>query len=583
MTGKRLSKSFSSNGGLPRFDERRLRELAGDRAFARGVDYHANGQVEIGVVKDGRLSARVMGSEIYEVWLAGTGRNFSCDCTCPAFADRDFCKHVVATALAANAADPAELAAASNRFERIRGHLRAKGVDGLVEMIIGFAESNPELLRELELSIAVDTDDDKTVFARFKKAITDATKMRDYVEYRFVREWAKEVNKLLDRLEALLQQRTDVVRRLLEYFFDRMNESLRSIDDSNGDGGGVYARACEMHLAACRKAKPEPIALARDLFAREMESDWDFFTGASETYARVLGKPGLAEYHRLASEAWSKLKPARPRRGGAWDEDSSARHRLRSILEHLAGREGGVDGRIAVRAQSLVSPFDYIEIAQLCLENKREAEALKWSEEGLWQFEDDRDDRLIVFTADLRASAGHKDEAAALLWQVFERAPGVHLYEKLKTLGRSATESVRDRAINILKAKLGKSGVGRGFWLPATELLVEILFEEKSFAEAWRVVLAHGCSDKLLETLAKTTEESHPAEIIAAFTGKVEQLIVRGGQENYVGAVKFIARIQKIRRRLNKNDEHAVYLADLITRHKARRNFIKLLPSKAGS
>jgi uncharacterized Zn finger protein len=578
---KRSGRNSGSSAGLPHFEEHTLREFAGDKVFARGAAYHANGQVEIGAVTAGRLFARVMGSEIYAVRLDGTGRDFSGECTCPAFADRGFCKHLVATALAANATDPAELAAASSRFERIRGHLRAKGVDGLVEMIIGLAESNPELLKELELSVAVDTDDDKAVFTRFKKAITDATRMRDYVEYRFVREWAKGIDKVLDRMEVLLEHRAEVVRRLLEYFFARMDEALQSIDDSDGYGGALYARSCEMHLAACRKAKPEPVALARDLFAREMASDWDFFTDASQTYARVLGKPGLAEYHRLASEAWKKLKPTRPRRGGVWDEESSTRRRLNSILERFAERESGLDGRIAMRAKNLVSPYDYMEIARMCLENKREAEALKWAEEGLWQFEDDPDEQLIVFTADLRAGAGRKDDAAVLLWQVFDRAPGERVYEKLKLFGRSTTGSVRERAIAILKTKLGKPSARQGYWSSIAELLIEILLEGKSFAEAWSVALAHGCSDELLETLAKLTEESHPSEVLAAFRGKVEQLIVTGGRENYVKTAKFIARMQKIRRRLNKSGDHTAYLADLMTRHKARRNFIKLLPSKA--
>ena len=582
MTRKR-SGSKTGSSGLPHFEEDTLREFAGDRVFARGADYHANGQVEIGVVKDGRLFARVMGSEIYAVRLDGTGRDFSGDCTCPAFADRGFCKHLVATALAANATDPAELVAASSRFERIRGHLRAKGVEGLVEMIIGLAESNPELLQELELSVAVDADDDKTVFARFKKAITAATYTRDYVEYREVREWAKEIDKVLDRMEAFPEQRADVVRRLIEYFFARMDAALQSIDDSDGYGGALYARACEMHLAACRKAKPEPVALARDLFSREMESDWDFFTGASENYARVLGRPGLAEYRRLAGDAWNKLKPARPGRGGAWDEESSTRRRLSSILERFAEREGGVDGRIAVRAKNLVSPHDYMEIARLCLENKRDAEALKWAEEGLWQFEDDPDELLIVFAADLQASAGRKGDAATLLWQAFEREPGQRLYEKLKMLGRSAIGPVRDRAIAVLKTTLDESRDGRRRWSPTGELLVEVLLEGKFFAQAWESVLSYGCSEELLETLAKLTEESHPTEVLAAYTDRVERLIVTSGQENYVKAAKFIARMQAIRRRLNQSAEHTAYLADLMTRHKARRNFIKLLPSRAKS
>jgi hypothetical protein len=134
-----------------------------------------------------------------------------------------------------------------------------------------------------------------------------------------------------------------------------------------------------------------------------------------------------------------------------------------------------------------------------------------------------------------------------------------------------------------VKTTLDESRDGRRRWSPTGELLVEVLLEGKFFAQAWESVLSYGCSEELLETLAKLTEESHPTEVLAAYTGRVERLIVTSGQENYVKAAKFIARMQAIRRRLNQSAEHTAYLADLMTRHKARRNFIKLLPSRAKS
>jgi hypothetical protein len=41
------------------------------------------------------------------------------------------------------------------------------------------------------------------------------------------------------------------------------------------------------------------------------------------------------------------------------------------------------------------------------------ADALKWAEEGLWQFEDDPDRRLIAFASDLRRRLPHTDSPGA--------------------------------------------------------------------------------------------------------------------------------------------------------------------------
>lgn len=88
----------------PRFDPQALRELAGEAVFARGEAYHRGGQVEL-LSDDGRrVLARVLGTEVYRSELRGGGTEIDGTCSCPAFADHGFCKHLVATALAANAA-----------------------------------------------------------------------------------------------------------------------------------------------------------------------------------------------------------------------------------------------------------------------------------------------------------------------------------------------------------------------------------------------------------------------------------------------------------------------------------------------
>src|SRR5262249_45622326 len=254
-------------------------------------------------------------------------RDFSGQCSCPAFSDWGFCKHLVATALTANKLGPEAVQQAANRLRSIREHLRGKGTGQLVEMIMDLAERDPALLADLELAATAATSDDQQLFAQFKKAITEATRTHGFVEYGEARDWAEAIERVLDRMANLIGiGRAKLGMRLLDYFFARMDKALNNMDDSDGQGGAGYAKACKLHLAACREAKPEPVALARELFERELNSGWDFFHGASETYAAVLGNAGLAEYRRLASEAWQTIKPLRPGRREVDDEQFSARY-----------------------------------------------------------------------------------------------------------------------------------------------------------------------------------------------------------------------------------------------------------------
>jgi hypothetical protein len=271
----------------------------------------------------------VIGSEVYRSRLDGMGKKFSGECSCPAFSDWGFCKHLVATALAANDLRPGELEKTANGLTKICDFLRAKGVEPLVEIIMGLTERDPDLLRNIELAATMATADDQTLFVRLKKAITEAARTHGFIEYREARVWAEQIEHLLDQVASLVAGgRVTLALRLLDYFFTRMDDALNSLDDSDGQGGGVYAKGCEIHLAACRAAKPDPVALARDLFARETDSTWDFFHGASEAYGDILGDVGLAEYRRLANEAWQKIKPLQAGGRQAHDEQFNVRYRL---------------------------------------------------------------------------------------------------------------------------------------------------------------------------------------------------------------------------------------------------------------
>ena len=109
----------------------------------------------------------------------------------------------MAAALAANDAGENGEVEALGALQRIRRHLGAKSIDELVEMIIGLAERDLILLRELDMAATVALADDNALFAFFRKAIDDATLMTEYVHYREVRGWAENVKTVLDRIATL--------------------------------------------------------------------------------------------------------------------------------------------------------------------------------------------------------------------------------------------------------------------------------------------------------------------------------------------------------------------------------------------
>ncbi|MES2193108.1 MAG: SWIM zinc finger family protein [Pseudomonadota bacterium] len=139
--------------GQPRFDPDALRKRAGGAVFARGEPYYRDGDVRILSITPGRVVAQVAGTEDYRTEVRGGGRAIDGECSCRAFQDLGFCKHMVATALAANDVGPDE-ADGGGAMGRIREHLKQRGVDALVDMIAGLAERDPALFRRLDAAAA---------------------------------------------------------------------------------------------------------------------------------------------------------------------------------------------------------------------------------------------------------------------------------------------------------------------------------------------------------------------------------------------------------------------------------------------
>ncbi|HLY07133.1 MAG TPA: SWIM zinc finger family protein [Rhizomicrobium sp.] len=550
-----------------RFDVGKLRELAGDKVFARGETYYRDGSVSIIRIDNSRVLSQVAGTEDYRCELAGRGKRIEGACSCPAFEGFGFCKHLVATALTANSASPEAEAEGSATLDRIKRHLREKGVERLVELVIELAEQDAELFRKLDLAATAQFGDAIQLGEQLRKALDSAVRTRGHVDYADAREWAAGIRSVLKTIEPLASgSHGALAMQLAERAIESLRRAQESVDDSDGHCGALVEYARDIHAKAAISARPEPVSLARKLYKREMEDDLGFFAGSAEYYSEALGETGLAEYRRLATEAWEKLPPVGSR---ARTDVSYQYDQLKGILDFFAQRDGDNDARIALRTKDLASPWSYLQLAELCRELDREDDALKWAEEGLWIFEDDEpDNRLVFFATELLCKKERKDDAVAQLWRVFERSPDGALYDRLRKL---AGLDVCAHAIRILEQHLSAKDPRRAWH--DTELLIEILLKEKMLDEAWKAVYAHGCSTGTKEKLVRATEKTHTNEALAFYKARVEVLARTGGDPSYKQAAGYVKRLST----LQNASEHAAYVADLRLRFARRRTFVPLL------
>ena len=249
--------------------------------------------------------------------------------------------------------------------------------------------------------------------------------------------------------------------------------------------------------------------------------------------------------------------------------DDAAYRRLSGIVDFFAERDGDVEARIALRAKNLSSSWSYVDLVEFCRKAGRAAEALRWAEEGLSTFEDERTDaRLVDAAITLMTEAGRMADAITLARRTFEKNPSLAAYRRWRNL---AGEAAREPAIALLETRARNAQPSK--WGHPADLLIEVMMEEKDWTAAWRAVAGGGASPDAQMRLARASDQAHPQEAAEVFRREVDRLVEEGVARGYEEAAKLVKRVAA----LQSATAQASWVAELKTRFARKRNFIKLL------
>lgn len=569
---------------------RALRRMAGAQSFGRGEAYAAGGQVSALAAHEETITATVRGTLEYRVklWVENGGIEYSC--SCPVGRDGEFCKHAVAVGLAwLDQQTPRKETQAKVKpavtLDDVRAQLASLAPDALVKLLMQQAMEDQRLRQRLLMTAAMRSRKGPD-FATYRTAIDDAVQAGGFVEYREAHEYAQGIEDVLDSVEALLKEgHAAEVIDLAEHGLAAVEDAMGSVDDSDGHMGSILQRLQELHLAACKKARPDPAELARRLFAWELGTDWDTFYGASETYAGVLGRQGLAVYRRLAEAQWADVPSLAP--GGRDPERSGKRFRITHIMETLARQTGDIAAIVAIKQRDLSSAYAYLQIAETYRAARQHDLALEWAQKGLSAFPKRTDARLREFLATEYHRRRRHDDAIALAWTGFTEAPRLDAYQNLKNHAErgGAWPARREQALAFLRAALAKArsaarqNKSRWDWAPRTDHseLVRIFLWEKDTEAAWQEAQQGGCSDGLWRNLAAGREQQYPQDALPVFQAQVEAAL--GGKNNdaYREAIGLLRKVRELMLRLGRDAEFARYLESVRAAHKPKRNFRKML------
>jgi uncharacterized Zn finger protein len=562
--------------------------MAGARSFERGEEYFANGQVRAITEESGAIAAKVQGTRPYRVklWIEDDDLEYSC--TCPVGADGEFCKHCVAVGLAWFEGEDIKAPQKGKRasgvtMEDVRAHLLGQDKSALVDMLVERAADDDRLRQRLFMK-AAKRGAKGIDLATYRRAIDQVMEPGGFVDYRSAYEYAQGIEEVIESVEDLLNEgyAAEVIE-LSEYALGAVENAMGSVDDSNGEMGGILEQLQELHRRACKKGKPDPEALARRLFEWELRTEYDTFYGAAATYANLLGGKGLAVYRALAEEEWAKVPALAP--GQDDPKKYGKRFRITQIMEALARLTGDVGAVVAVKERDLSLAYHYLQIAEIYAKARQHDMALEWAERGVKAFSKRTDSRLREFLAGEYHRRKRHDEAMALMWAEFTESASLEQYKKLKAHA-DRTDSWaqwREKALDFLRSEIARAKNERlrnqWSWHRNADHseLVRIFLWEKNIEPAWREAQEGGCSNELWLALAAKREKEHPAEALPIYQRQIEPTLQRKNNDAYQDAIGFLRKVRELMVRVERKDEFTNYLDKIRASHRPKRNFMKLV------
>ena len=321
--------------------ETTLLKVAGDLVYARGEDY-------VRYVRGLRTTAfkayaSIQAKNVYTVELDWSGPLPDGSCTCAHHADGNFCKHLVATGLAA--IDTGQIAvgdmASSTAETALEAAVQAMDIDELCELVMTLAQRDGGVRRLLEIRATTAAGDDAHAKAELEAYVRNTLAFRGFVDYRRSFEVAGAASEMLDELENHLNSgAAEVVRPALLRALTRLRKIIEQADDSSGSIGDECQRAADLYARACRLGEPDPVKLATWLVKFRADSPgWPTLVLAD--FVDSFDEQALGTYRRAVTALDRKLE----------DRDQWGRFELDAMLLELADHDGDVDWAVHLLAQ----------------------------------------------------------------------------------------------------------------------------------------------------------------------------------------------------------------------------------------
>jgi uncharacterized Zn finger protein len=542
------------------FTEVDLKVAAGPRSYDRGLDYFS--QVKDLDFDGPEITATVYGSGAYEVCLTvDTGRSGNIelvgDCSCPFGQEGNFCKHCVATGLAALKLAETRQAIPASQQERdlLVSWLASLSKDELVAEILELLDSDRDLRRRFALRAAAR----RANVHQVRSAVQNLVETAGFIEYAEARGYARDVSRAAEAIDALIEggAAEDAIY-LARDALDWVTEAYGSADDSSGSIGTAAHDLLAVHLRACQAAPPDPVDLGEYLADVIIADNYDLAPDPQD-YAGLLGDAGTTAIREHVATVYE----ARPEQWNA-----------RNLMESLLKAEGDINALVSFYSAHLDDcGQQHLTIARVLDEAGRPGDALDWAERGVGKAARP-DGRLIDYVVARYRAAGRQDDVLELRRSVFQTERSLASYRSLRQAAADSGTWLTERPKAL--AELGKDAKIRPAWSWNSSVLIDALLDDGDLDAAWTAADSGATQDQWIR-LADASVATRPADALAVYLKAITPLTEQTGDNVYHQMTRLLLSARACHEALGTLGEFRQYLTVLRTSQKRKRNLMKIL------
>ena len=218
------------------------------RILSRGYEYYEDGLVEDVLLKGNIVTAKVLGTETYDVSVEiDNGIFIDGDCTCPYASDGSYCKHMAALLYYLDNENLDENNNYTTKEKEIRDSLRTINKieldDFLVELLIEDRDVYDKFRLRFNKSFPSLTIEDYE--NKIYSAIESSAGRDGFIDYHESWDYTKNMHKIISEVNTLVDNREyDLAFEVARTILETIPET--DIDDSNGSTGEVADSCIEI-------------------------------------------------------------------------------------------------------------------------------------------------------------------------------------------------------------------------------------------------------------------------------------------------------------------------------------------------